>query len=309
MSAELSDATALAGDPDALRGRLASEGYLWLRGLLPAGEVTEVRAAITTALDAAGWLADGSDPAEARPGPGFRHERAQVDDAYLAGYELLQRVQRFHELAHHPALVGLAAGILDAPVLAHPRKIVRASPPDDDAFRTPAHQDYRLIQGTVDVLTAWIPLGDCPDELGGLRILAGSPAQGLRPVAAASAVGGVAIDERDEDPDRWRHAPMAAGDVLMFHSLTVHAARPNRTDRLRLSVDYRYQSQHEPIVAGSLRPHWWPRVADHDELTRGWTSTAAVDAPAGLRVAPPLPDPLDPDLVPPPSRLVPDRPQ
>jgi len=288
--------------------RLATDGYLLLRGLLPAPAVLEVRAEVTRALAEVGWLAPGTDPVDAIPGPGFQPEQAAITDEYFTGYEAVQRLQAFHELAHDPALVTLAAALLGedpARVLVHPRKIFRASPPGD-ALRTPAHQDHRLIQGTVDVLTMWIPLGDCPVELGGLAVLTGSPAGGLRPIRPAPGVGGVVIDgdldALERDPN-WRHVPMAAGDVLLFHALTVHGARPNRSDRLRLSVDFRYQRASDPVAEGSLKPHWFPRLPDHDELCRGWTSTAAVAVPDGVRVAPPF-DAFDPALATPPSTLV-----
>jgi hypothetical protein len=67
---------------------------------------------------------------------------------------------------------------------------------------------------------------------------------------------------------------MGAGDVLLFHSHTVHAARPNISDgALRISADYRFQSASLPVVADSLQPHmgrlrWddvyadWPEPGD-----------------------------------------------
>jgi hypothetical protein len=43
----------------------------------------------------------------------------------------------------------------------------------------------------------------------------------------------------------------------VFHSHAVHRALPNRgPDRLRLSVDYRYQPASHPVTRGSLLPHY-----------------------------------------------------
>ncbi|MBI2155620.1 MAG: phytanoyl-CoA dioxygenase family protein, partial [Candidatus Rokubacteria bacterium] len=39
----------------------------------------------------------------------------------------------------------------------------------------------------------------------------------------------------------WAAGDLACGDVVMFHGLTVHAACENATDRLRLSIDFRYR--------------------------------------------------------------------
>jgi Phytanoyl-CoA dioxygenase (PhyH) len=67
----------------------------------------------------------------------------------------------------------------------------------------------------------------------------------------------------------WHTSDYHAGDVLIFHSMLVHKALPNLTnDLLRLSVDYRYQSVSQPIVADGLEPHYG-RMA-WDEIYRGW---------------------------------------
>ena len=39
----------------------------------------------------------------------------------------------------------------------------------------------------------------------------------------------------------WVGGQINAGDVLMFHSLTVHAGSPNLSNRLRISLDCRFQ--------------------------------------------------------------------
>jgi ectoine hydroxylase-related dioxygenase (phytanoyl-CoA dioxygenase family) len=60
---------------------------------------------------------------------------------------------------------------------------------------------------------------------------------------------------------------MTCGDVLFLHSLTVHQGRDNRSDRLRLSCDYRYQPRSHPVRADSLEPHlhWltWDEIYEH----------------------------------------------
>jgi ectoine hydroxylase-related dioxygenase (phytanoyl-CoA dioxygenase family) len=69
----------------------------------------------------------------------------------------------------------------------------------------------------------------------------------------------------------WRSGPFDAGDVVLFHSLNVHAGTPNRTqNRLRLSCDFRYQGVSQPVHHSSLKPHMmrfdWPYAYE------GWQS-------------------------------------
>lgn len=293
------------GDAGALQASLRDNSYLFFRGLIDAATTLTVRGRITDQLHALGWLAPGTDPMEARRGPGATGEGPSPSPAFFEAYARVQALQVFHELAHHQALVAVAADVLEEEVLVHPRKIFRVSPADDPKFVTPPHQDFRLIQGTVDVLTAWMPLGDCPDALGGLKVLAGSHVEGLRPCRTVVATGGVACDAADDDP-RWRSTDFQAGDVLFFHSLTVHGAKPNRTDHLRLSADFRYQARSQPVVEASLLPHYFPEIPPYSELTRGWSSTSSVDVPPGLDLASAR-DPSGSDLTVEPSPLTASR--
>lgn len=284
------DSTDLLRDPPALRNRLAVDGYLYLPGLLPPQKVAAVRADVVTALDGAGWL--GPQATEQRPLPSARAVR-EGGPGYFEPYTAVQRSQRFHELAHDPAALQLFADLFDETVLVHPRKIARTSLPHDDEY-TPPHQDFRLIQGTVRAMTMWVPLGDCPASLGGLRMLSGSHAQGLVRSRTARGPGGLAVDVAEDDP-AWCTTDYAAGDVVVFTSLTVHGALRNNQDVLRFSADFRYQPLDEPVVAGSLGPHFAPEVPAWPVLTHGWTSTASVATPPGVRTVA-MRHPLDPEL-------------
>lgn len=295
---ELRDSTPLQGDAIALRARLVEDGYVFFRGLLPTADVMSVRSEVWQALDAAGWLAAGSTTDT--PIPTDRAVR-EAAPGYFDAYTGIQRSQLFHELAHHPALLSLMGALFEEPLLVHPRKIARTSLPQDDEYTRP-HQDFRLIQGTVDSLTSWLPLGDCPASLGGLRVLQGSHQQGLVDADQGVGPGGLEIPVDDDDP-AWRTTDYRAGDVIVFTSLTVHGALRNNEHCLRFSADFRYQPALDPVLVHSLDPHYLPAVPDWDELTAGWTSRAAVDAPAGL-ITTTMVGALDPALVAPPSRLL-----
>lgn len=295
---ELIDASPLLGAPDRMRAQLAEDGYLFFRGLLPVDDVATVRAGVASALTEAGWIADGSSDDRPVPTPAAVREGAE---GYLDAYVGIQRLQPFHELAHHASVTALMRDILGEQLLVHPRKIARTSLPQDDEY-TPPHQDYRLIQGTVDTLTCWVPLGDCPASLGSLRMLKGSHHRGLIEADAGKGPGGLLVDVADDHAD-WRTTDYAAGDAILFTSLTVHGALRNNEERLRFSADFRYQSLLEPVLGQSLDPHYFPQVPGWDELTQGWTSRAAVEAPVGV-ITKEMVDPLGTALQAPPSRLL-----
>ena len=289
-------------DPDLLRERFVRDGYLCIEGLLDPAAVLDVRRAIIAALVPVGWLRPDPDPSLALPGP---EVHIDFEDDWWPGYTVMQSLECFHALAHSEPIVRVIGALLGEDpqgVLVHPRNIGRLTYPGSERA-TPPHQDFPLVQGAVDTLTAWVPLGDCPTALGGLRVLTGSPAAGLRPVVERKGVGGVGVDPQLDRDDRWRTVDYRAGDVLVFHCLTVHQARPNAADVVRLSADYRYQAAGDPIAEPALLPHGYPKLPGWDELSRGWSTTRWVIPDRALTVVP-LQDPRGP-LRPPPSRFWP----
>lgn len=247
------DSSDLLGDSQAIRDRAERDGYFYVRGLLPTERVLGVRRDIVTILDRHGWLQAGTDSMD-----GIADMSALTNEgepAFMAVYDEVQRLESFHRLALEPALIDFLGDLFDDTVLAHPRNIARLMFPQNNTNKTPPHQDFIHIQGTENTWTCWAPLGDCPRELGGLEILAGSHHAGLLPGRVAPGAGGVGVDT-DGVAGTWRAGDLQAGDVLLFQSLTVHQGTSNTTaDRMRLSVDYRYQPLSEPVVEGSLLPH------------------------------------------------------
>jgi ectoine hydroxylase-related dioxygenase (phytanoyl-CoA dioxygenase family) len=255
-------------DPDELRARMQRDGYLFIRGLIDTAAIREVRRGILTLCRDAGWLAEGSELIEGIAAPGERHVEPEPD--YMVVYDRVMRLESFHALAHDPAMLAMYCDLLGEEVLVHPRDIARIIFPQNTKYTTPAHQDFIHIQGTPETFTSWIPLGDCPHELGSLSILAGSHHTGLLPTHAAYGAGGRGVDAADLGLT-WVEGDFRDGDCLVFHSHCVHRALDNTNpDCLRLSVDYRYQGVSHPVVEGSLLPHF-ARLT-WDEIYAGWCS-------------------------------------
>lgn len=267
------DSSDLLEDPGALRARAEEHGYLFFRGLLPAEAVLDVRRRFLRILERHGWL-DPNDPTSGRVNLAAfeREERSKVEFCGVGvtpeAYAEVQRVRQFHELAHHPRLLAMYAKLFDAEVLPHPRNIARLMIAGSGSAPTPPHQDFIHIQGTPNVWTAWIPLADCPRELGGLSVLVGSHRDGLLSYKRAEGAGG--LEAYLSELDRvWASDDFEAGDVLTFNSHTVHRALPNRLrNQVRLSCDFRYQPLQDEIDESSLRVHC--DVLSWDEVYADW---------------------------------------
>ena len=259
---------------------LRTRGYAYLPGLL-AAEAGHAREDVLVACHDIGLtVRPGDDRA-----PDGR--RGRLGTAWFAeGYPSLQRLESFHQLGSAAPLVSLVAEVLGDDVFCHPARVCRVVLPTttDIPFGTEPHQDYVKLVIEPDVLTAWVALTDCDERRQGVRILPDSHRGGLLEVDPSMGRSlPVYLSVPVEDP-RWATAPFAVGDVVLFHSLTVHGGGPNTTTRLRLSAELRFQRVSNPILAEHTRPHGWPRVPDWPELTRGWDSTRWCEVPDGVEV-------------------------
>jgi hypothetical protein len=292
------------GDVDRLRDRLRADGYLYLPGLLDPDEVVGVHDAMLRAIGELGWTDEGRDPTLGVPSSTVR---AEHQPGYNDGCAALQALEPLHRLAHDRALVDVACELLGERVTVVPLKVPRVKWPDRDELTTGAHQDWPYFQGGNDVLTMWVPMHDCPREVGGLRVLEGSHRRGLLPMVPDLNAGGLRVEVSDDDP-AWRSTDYRRGDVLVFHCLTVHAALPNRSDRLRVSVDYRYSPATDPIGSLFVHPQFHPAIDDWPELTSAWSTRRWIELPADATIVessrPPQLDRWHIDLVPPPSRVL-----
>lgn len=272
------DSTSLVGDTRALADRLADDGYLLVRGLLPESDVTAVRDHILTLARDAGWLL----PANGTGLP-LADQRATSwwpDPGYVAAHERMWRDRDLHALMHTPALLALLEGLFDEPVLVHPRKVLRVvhprcatTPPE-----TGWHQDYPGIQGSKRTLAVWTPLAPVEPGTGALTVLPGSHRAGLLPMRLSN--DAMVGWEADADTSTVHTGRLDPGDVIVFTAFTVHSGSANDGPRLRISMDCRYQPVSDPVCPGSLEfddgNTWddiyrtWPNGGQGDPLSYYW---------------------------------------
>lgn len=258
----------LLGDPEALRKQMDADGYLLFRDVLDREKVKDLRGEILAALAKRGWVEKPRIPITSRC---LIEPLREDDEEYLEGYQDIQRIQLFHEMAHDETLMAIMAQVLGETAFPHPLKIARLAFPDHFEASTPPHQDFPNNQGTSALTAAWIPVTPMVGEMGGLAVLRGSHRWGRLPLARHLGAGNRCAVLPDDmlDQCRWVTTDYDLGDVLLFPSLTVHAAMDNssRLD-MRLSVDYRYQLEGEALTDIVLHPHF--QRLTWEEIYAGW---------------------------------------
>jgi hypothetical protein len=250
---ELADSIAIRADQAALRRHLATDGYLFLRGLLRPADVRPAYDSVRAELSIGGWT--DADGRPAGPQRAVTVRDALADPSFRAA--LTSR--GLNRLPYLPPLRNLVRLILGPAAFSYPVKVLRTVYPEPPSAVTKGryvHQDF-AVSGVQDMLTTWLPLMDIPASLGGLAVLPGSnlgPPQRPRLLRA--------------DEPGWATTDYRPGDVLLFHCLTSHAALPNHADRLRISADFRWQAADQPapaeLVLGPAASQ--PRRSSQEEL-------------------------------------------
>ena len=260
------DSTDILHDRGSLAGRLSDDGYLFFPRLIPTDDVYKLRKGMLSILDKAGWIDTVSgDDLESAIG----NSKSFVPDTDPKATAVMMEqiaLPTIRDLQHHSLLISLFERIFDEPVIPLPRVIPRTLFPNQDDHTTPPHQDYPHVQGSKRSCAAWIPLGDCGTDMGGLAIARSSNNDGVLPIVPAMGAGGLGVS--DQYQDRWHYTPFLTGDVMIFNCLTVHKGIPNRSKKLRLSIDMRYQPVSEPVCEDWLQPH--RNAISWEDLYKSW---------------------------------------
>jgi ectoine hydroxylase-related dioxygenase (phytanoyl-CoA dioxygenase family) len=264
----LESATPWLDDPARLREFADTNGYLFCRGLLPRADMIALRAAILDVARRHQLLADEDDRHSTRTRPGvpiFEQDTPQ----WLAFYRDILCLRALNALPAHRQLYDIVSTLVGEPVFHHARVNVRFFANFPFQFASPPHRDFTWVGGTADVWTSWIPLVDIDRQLGGLQVLPGSHRRDYHARGGAGENDGIEIPPDEQ----WHTAPhYELGDVVLFHSRTVHSGGGNLLqDRLRVSAECRFQPISHPVRADVMEPHWKNLgLVTWDELYHDW---------------------------------------
>ena len=196
------------------------------------------------------------------------------DKEWRPVYAKIQALESFHRLKMAAQVHTIMEYLFQESVFALPMTIARIAFPRDNKRGTQPHQDWLYVGGSTETVSCWAPLGDVPVATGGLKLLKNSHKSGFLIPRAAPGPGGNTVDV---DADSvWLQTNYQAGDILLFKSLTVHAAADNHTeDVIRLSIDFRYTGYSHTISDSWLQPHfhWLGSPFDWETLQADWTDS------------------------------------
>ena len=208
------------------------DGFVLVEGYLSAGEAGVINDNIQRFIDevlpkspdTTAFYEDMDDPASIK--------RLQ-DMAELDPY--------FGELFQSDRFTRLASFLLADDVVAKnsqwfnkPARVGAVTPPHQDGF-------YFMLEPN-EAITLWIALDDIDEENGCMRYVRGSHRRGMRPHRSSNVLGFSQGVSDYSDADREREVTMCAkpGDLFAHHSMIIHRADANQSNRRRAALGLVY---------------------------------------------------------------------
>jgi ectoine hydroxylase-related dioxygenase (phytanoyl-CoA dioxygenase family) len=162
-----------------------------------------------------------------------------------------------------PALLDAVESIMGPEIYSNPTQHVRLKPPEAltptnpdtgqlQLGATPWHQDIGVVTeeaDDTDILTVWFPVWDADEEAGCLHLVPRSHREGLNqhcPGGTATLAAGIHIPDHLFRKGDAISVPLGRGSALFMHRLTCHGSLPNKSDRIRWSLDLRYNPVGQP---------------------------------------------------------------
>ena len=167
----------------------------------------------------------------------------------------------------HPAILDIVESVIGPEILAHPQFNCQAKMPNETRSQIPWHQDLGFLHPEAEatfMVNFWIPLVDVTVENGCLEVIPGSHRAGLMPHGEVDGYPNAGIREGWVPDGEPVACPVRKGGVVVFQHKTAHRSFPNRTDRIRWSLDIRYSDPSKPTGRDEV-PGFLARSDAHPE--------------------------------------------
>lgn len=267
---------------DALRERMAEDGYLLIRGLHDRDEVLAARRDILAILREKGQLDPRAPLMEGVVHPEF----AGAHTISVRGREHL-KTDSLKRVVYGRRVMDFFGRFLDEEAMSFNFQWLRVAGPGPGAF--PHYDVVFMGRGSRRLYSCWTAFGDLAPEMGTLAICLGShrwtnviETYGQSDVDRDLIEGCFSHDASelvDRFGGRWATTTFRAGDALILSMFLMHASLDNVSNRFRISCDTRYQPARDPVDerwAGErplTHPRFWApgvQLQPVEESRKGW---------------------------------------
>ena len=232
---EFRDANPLLGDAPRLQAEFDQSGYLYFRDVLDAATVGALYGSLLAALRDAGLVA---------PDCAMPVWNGMALENFTEKVKSLEAAEPWRAFRDEADMEGWLQRTLGGEYRCLPLCSYRMAPPSTDPpQRGPAaarfkriHQDGYYNRG-LRFLICWVPLMHIPPDVGGVAVAEGWHRELLPHASSGPTMFSIASDVIPEEA--WVSTHFRPGDLLVMRETTPHTAIVNRSNRFRLSFDFR----------------------------------------------------------------------
>ncbi len=232
-------------------------GYFVLKNVFSPAIVAGARAALSRLVDekanqlsSAGLIANDlqNESFETRLLQLYAEHMNRAPDSFRAELHL---PELFH-VFFHPVVLNAAQAFLGTEIRLYPNYTARPKMPDHAASLVLWHQDggytatnsTRASEGNVDemrMLNVWSPLVSARRENGCMQFVPGTHKLGVVQHLKKEFYLELTPEVLEQYEPQAIDIELDPGDVVLFHNLLFHRGLPNLSDKIRWSLDWRYQ--------------------------------------------------------------------
>jgi phytanoyl-CoA hydroxylase len=214
--------------PLGLQRSFREKGYACVKGLFDAEELQELERELNRYIKK---VVPDLPPQEAF------YEIKDNPESLKQMHRIIDYDPWFREFFLQERFLGLSEHLLGTPVI--PKGVEYFAKPPRVGNATPPHQDgYYFMLEPNEALTLWVALDEIDEGNGCIRYVEGSHLKGMRPHAKSNVLGfSQGITDYGPDDAQWER-PMNCqpGDLIAHHSMMIHRADANHSDRPRRAM-------------------------------------------------------------------------
>ncbi len=193
-------------------------------------------------------------------------------DAFVQTGKTVQHLISLHRLGTDPSVMSQLKeiGLSDPVIGVRPAMQFNSrylSHNGSKHWKLDPHQDWRTGQGSLDSAVFWFPLVPADKELGCIQVMPGSHLKGLMEADTSGYQGGILTEL---DKDAFIQTELEVGDAVLFSTLLVHQSGNNTTQRIRWSVQFRYNNLDDPTFIERAYPMAYIYKPEEQLLTPGF---------------------------------------
>lgn len=273
----------MTGSINVDRAQYLSEGYVVVKDAIDVATLEainrEIAELFAIQLRRLGQPVDAGDSREAFKNNAVRLLQADIP-AYISTARLTQNLPSVHRLLICETVIDVARQLgIEFPVIST-RPSIHFMTGDlkipNGYHKSPPHQDWRSMQGSLDSLVFWIPTTMVTEVSNPMEFVPGSHLLGL--LDTVENIMTPTVSDSRITEDRYVPIPVQPGQVIFFSSFMVHRTSEQDDGLVRIALSGRFNNAREKTYVEHGYPTPYKYSYQTDLIYKGFPTTADLAA-------------------------------